>query len=247
MRIHIVKSEDTWILRRIAHNIRIPGSTVGNSPDPRAALNFYVCYQGFKARVPGTRHVPWFTHFPAERDAGEKGFRRERWRRAVELADHCIGMSRETMTSLPPEKSSLWGGAPEPMFVKPTLVLGVAAKLSRRKCPERIEALKTIPGVEVRLTGGSLTLPELVEWYKGIDYLVVTSDTEGGPYPVMEAIAGGKPVIAPNVGWCWDYPVIRYEGTDGLLNVIRRLRFPPDPWGAASVELEDILRRVVNG
>ena len=156
-------------------------------------------------------------------------------------------MSRETMTSLPAEKSSLWGGAPEPQFVKPTLVLGVAAKMSRRKRPDRVEALKQIRGVEVRVTGGDLSMAELIEWYKGIDYLVVTSDTEGGPYPVMEAIAAGKPVIAPNVGWCWDYPVIRYEDTDDLVRLVNKLRFPPDPWGTASAELEAILRKVVNG
>jgi glycosyltransferase involved in cell wall biosynthesis len=44
-----------------------------------------------------------------------------------------------------------------------------------------------------------------------IDYLVVTSTEEGGPMPVIEALARHVPVIAPRVGWCWEFPVIRYE------------------------------------
>ena len=55
------------------------------------------------------------------------------------------------------------------------------------------------------------SIAERSAFYGSIDYLVVTSTDEGGPMPVLEAIAHGVPVIAPNVGWCWEFPVIRYE------------------------------------
>lgn len=246
MRVHIVKSEDTWILRRIAHSIRIPGCTVGMERDLSANCNLYINYMGLKE--PGyrqTKHVAWFTHLPNMVDGAQ---RRQNFRDRAKWADHCIAMCQHTAAELPSEKTSVWGGTVHPEFLKPSIVLGVAAKISRRKCPERIEALKAIQGVEVRVTGGDLSMHELVEWYKGIDYLVVTSDTEGGPYSVLEAIAAGKPIIAPDVGWCWEYPTIHYNGTtEGLVAIVKRLRFPPDPWGTSSVELEAILRKVVYG
>lgn len=74
-------------------------------------------------------------------------------------------------------------------------------------------------------------------FYRSIDYLVVTSIEEGGPMPVLEAIARHVPVIAPDVGFCWELPVIRYEvGSWGSLEaVLARLSRPPtwQDWTAA--------------
>lgn len=78
-------------------------------------------------------------------------------------------------------------------------------------------------------------------FYRAIDYLVVTSTDEGGPMPVLEAIARGVPVIAPNVGWCWEFPCIHYEtgSWDSLHAVLRGLTQPPTwkDWGRAHYEL----------
>jgi glycosyltransferase involved in cell wall biosynthesis len=70
---------------------------------------------------------------------------------------------------------------------------------------------------------------ELPQFYKLIDYLVVTSNIEGGPVPVIDAIRAGVPVIAPDVGWCWEYPVIRYmKGSwKNLYEVLSKLTKPP--------------------
>lgn len=243
MRVHVVKSEDTWILKRVAHSIQIPGITVSFRPDLRADINFFVSYQGFNKRVPGSLCVPWMTHLPHNDDDG--GWRRKKFRDAAKRADFCIAMSNNTAKECPAEKTAVWGGAPDPRYVKPHLVIGVACKISRRKRPDRIEAMRQLPGVDVQVTEGKLNIDELIRWYRELDFLVVTSDTEGGPYPVMEAIAAGVPVIAPNVGWCWDYPCIRYETTEELIAILRKLRFPPDPWGAASVDLENIFQQLV--
>lgn len=246
MRLHIVKSEDTWILKRVAESIRIPGTSVGSTPDPSADVNFYVSYQGFGPHLPGTLNVPWMTHLPAEVDDG--GWRRSKFRDCAHRADYCIAMSRNTARHCPRGKTAVWGGAVDPRFIKPTITLGVSAKISRRKCPERIEALQAIRGVDVQVSGGTLPLDQLADWFRGLDYLVVTSDTEGGPYSVLEAIAAGVPVIAPDVGWCWDYPVIRYDGTtEGLVRTVKALRPDPDPWGKASVELEQIFTDMLAG
>lgn len=66
-------------------------------------------------------------------------------------------------------------------------------------------------------------------FYPTIDYLVVTSTDEGGPMPVLEAIAHGTPVIAPDVGFCWQFPVLKYErgSWESLRDVLLKLTKPP--------------------
>jgi glycosyltransferase involved in cell wall biosynthesis len=94
-------------------------------------------------------------------------------------------------------------------------------------------------GFEVRFTGGDLPFKLLPLWYKSLNYLLVTGNVEGGPLPVKEAIAMGIPVIAPDVGWCWDYPVIRYEDTEDLKRVLARLA-PKDEWPGFIERLQEI-------
>lgn len=67
----------------------------------------------------------------------------------------------------------------------------------------------------------------LEAFYSKIDYLVITSSSEGGPMPVLDAIARKIPIIAPDVGFCWEYPVIRYhrEYFD-LKDTLFRLTYP---------------------
>ena len=60
-------------------------------------------------------------------------------------------------------------------------------------------------------------------FYNSIDYLLVTGKIEGGPMPVKEAIARGVPVIAPDVGWSWDHPVLEYSTPEQLLWMLKRL------------------------
>jgi glycosyltransferase involved in cell wall biosynthesis len=77
------------------------------------------------------------------------------------------------------------------------------------------------------------TTDQRAAFYKSIDYLLVPSIDEGGPMPVVDALAMGVPVIAPDVGWCWEFPVIRYErgNTASLLAVMRGLTQTPT-WAA---------------
>jgi glycosyltransferase involved in cell wall biosynthesis len=83
-------------------------------------------------------------------------------------------------------------------------------------------------------------------FYRSIDYLLVTSRDEGGPMVVPEALAHGVPVIAPDVGWCWEYPVIRYPwGVEGLLATLTGLATVPSwqEWAEAHRRLFARLER----
>lgn len=65
-------------------------------------------------------------------------------------------------------------------------------------------------------------------FYKAIDYLLITSRIEGGPVPMIDAIAAGVPVIArQGVGWCDSFPAIRYETDDQCLDILWKLTHPP--------------------
>ena len=71
---------------------------------------------------------------------------------------------------------------------------------------------------------------ELFKAYKETDYVLVTSTIEAGPMSVVEAISMRKPVIAPQVGWCWEYPVIKYSDTKHLIETINKLSFNNNDW-----------------
>jgi glycosyltransferase involved in cell wall biosynthesis len=66
---------------------------------------------------------------------------------------------------------------------------------------------------------------KLNDFYNEIDYLLIPSKIEGGPMPLMESIAAGTPVIAPDVGFVKEFPHISYENSNlnSLSEVLNKL------------------------
>lgn len=56
------------------------------------------------------------------------------------------------------------------------------------------------PVINLRKHTNCLTQQEMVEWYNSIDVFVCTSIAEGGPLPILEAMACGRPVFSTDVG-----------------------------------------------
>lgn len=233
----IVRPQDNWILQRIAESWSIPGARVCDKPDADADYSIYVNYALWET-VGVDYHdqakIGWFTH----KEPGPLG---NLFDRVAKQMDHCISMSDKTARMLPPEKTTVIHTAPHPQFRKGNIVLGVCGRYYARKNVSWISELQKIPGIEIRYTGGKLQFDQLPDWYRSIDYLVVLSGLEGGPLPVIEALAMGKPVIAPDVGWCWDYPTLRYSGFDELMSIVERLIVPN-----VSHESAEIMK-VING
>ena len=244
MRIHIVTETESqrWVLRPLAEALAaaIPGASVSTKVDPAADVNFFVNYALLRP-VP-TITAALFTH----REEGGLGKLFDDIARRV---DWCFAMCARTAVLLPRGKTTILPLFPDRQFYKaPRLVLGVVGReyKSGRKRLHLVADLETIKGVKVVVSGGALSWEEMPSFYDSIDYLVVISDNEGGPIPVLEAIARGKPIIAPNVGFCWGYPVLRYSTKEDLLRLIQRLVLPrpSEGWKESARIIQEALNRL---
>jgi len=257
----MTEKQNPWILRRAAMEIKnhYPGVTI-NRPE-RRELTYFVNYAVMtksQSRRPGIK-VGHFTHL-------EEG---PPWRQV--FIDHARICDYMTVTCDKTRDILLSMGVGEHRIRKipyghsfkpdePHKVrFGVCGRTypSGRKGEWMIE--KAVEeGYEILAWGRGWPVPEENRlgddpdhqeffWSK-INYLLVTSTNEGGPVPVIEAIARGIPVIAPNVGWCWDFPVIRFRinDWDSLRGVMYKLVHPPT-WKQWADRHMDFFKEILTG
>lgn len=244
MRIRIVteKESQRWILRRWSEALarELPDASVGTTIDPQAAVHLFINYALYQP-VPAGIVAAVFTH--RER----QGRLATLFDKVAQQVDWCFAQCKITAALLPSDRTTILPTFPEATFYKdPPLVLGVVGRSYRggRKRMSWLEDLRMIKGIEVRTTWGRIPAEEMPSFYDGIDYLVVLADNEGGPQPVLEALARGKPVIAPNVGYCWEYPVLRYATKDELLGILRELILPRGGWKHSAQVILEVLGRL---
>lgn len=240
--INIVTVNETgWILRRIADSFAryLPSVAVGTAIDPNADINFYVNYPLYKKRT--KCDVGWFTHREFLQPAASE------FDRIANEVDWCIAHSRKTAAHLPAHKTSIVYIPPDPQFHKEELVLGVVGReySSGRKRFHWIPELEKIPGVKIVLTNGDYEFSALPDFYRSIDYLLVLSTNEGGPIPVVEALAMKKPIIAPDVGMAWEYPCLRYRDLSELQALLRKLTLQGLTWETAAANLSKIFDSIL--
>lgn len=241
MRIHI-STESGWILRRCAEELRgqIRNHEVSVSGSRRddVDLNYYMPYWRLPNKGEGgepTLAAGFFTHSD------------ERMREYAPRFDLHFTMNQANAGLLTREGASdvyvIYPGTWSPPERPP--VFGVVGRTygQGRKGISLVEKVVEA-GYDVTSCGPgpwpcesfSRSISNLDAFFVLIDYLLVTSIVEGGPMPVVDAIAARVPVIAPDVGWCWEFPVIQYELGDArsLLSVLDRLTNPPtwDQWAS---------------
>ncbi len=229
-----------WILRRGALEIQKAYPAVSINGKSRQ-INYSINYAIFR-NVPGVR-IGHFTHLE------DRGKFRQRFIETVPLYHYYTVTCNKTAVLLldfGADRDKIFRipyGADERMMKTP--VFGVVGRTypSGRKGEYLVEHM-VADNYDVRAWGKGWPVKSiktdwdtLPEFYQSLDYLVVTSLNEGGPVPVIDAIAAGVPVIAPDVGWCFEFPVIRYKRGDwaSLSNVLKRLTNPPmwAKWSAA--------------
>lgn len=244
MKLHIVTETEAqrWALRPIAESLarEIPGTTIGLSPSPHSSINMFINYALYEPV--NTVTTAMFTHRERE------GPFRARFDKVVMAVDWCFAMNRHTLALLPKGKSSIMRVWPDPKYYRDKLILGICGRAykSGRKRMEWVKDLQAIPGVEVRVTGGKVATAAMPQYYDSLDYLVVIADNEGGPVTVPEALARGCPVIAPHVGYCWEFPVLRYRTKAELLAIVKGLVIPRDGWRQTAHHVMDVHKRLVS-
>jgi len=226
----VCKEGEEWGLYRIAEGWAAAlECSVAKEPDRKANANVWVGYSNYGHYAQHHRPTKFdavlFTHrVDAVKHTG--------WDRAARYAHLCVCQSPRYAKFLTRKKTVVL----HPGFHwqydtrRKTRFLVMMAthkhgteKRIKRKRLDWYEQLSAVGDSDWEITGGHYNfqiLPGLIDW---CDYLVILSDMEGGPLVLGEALARHKPVIAPDVGYCWEWPVLRYTGFDELRSIVTRL------------------------
>lgn len=217
------------VLGRIASSLgnalRDIGYDVTEGPHAyRSKANVYLPYYFFQPPVKTRKDVCLFTHLENANDPMAQK-KTELFLSAARRCDLAWCMSSRTHDDVlrAGSEAAIIAEIPaDPQFQREEIVFGICgiAQPFNRKGFDLLKEIEAVPGAEVLLTDGKYKWQDMPAFYRGIDYLIVTGKVEGGPMPVKEAIGMGKPVIAPDVGWCWEYPVIQYENKQHLLDIV---------------------------
>ena len=255
MKINIAteRKRSSWVLRMMAERWahHLPDCTITTrSPDSKADINFYVNWSLY--RKPTNIDVGLFTH-RGHKDEGKDGWpHKKQFDKTKHAIDFCVAMSDNTLKLLPPEKSAVvkHGIGKQYKALKTKIVFGVVGRNypSGRKGFNLIKELDTIPHAQFVTTDGKIKDHKMPAFYKSIDYLLILSNNEGGPVTVLEAMSLGKGVIAPDVGYCWEYPVIKYKDINELKGIISALCSQADHekvWRDSAAHLLDIFNSLV--
>lgn len=223
VKIHI-KTAHNWILREIGENIRerISGSTLSTSVDKSADINIFVNYALYQD-VPG-KTVSYFTH----REEGSSSI----FDNVARKSDLCLPMCEITRQAVvkanPSADIHIFKTGISGIYKPRVLNVGVIGRsyASGRKRFDWAKRIGEKERVNINFTGGKLAARDMPKFYRDQDYILVTSKIEGGPMCVPEAIACGRPLIVPrDVGWCNDFPALRFSTYEELEGIIDGLTY----------------------
>lgn len=234
MNVHIVCKEpdETRILRRLAQMLTDQtGWSMSDAPRIDVDLNYFIPYLDWERCTTPT--AAWFTHSDANHQ-----HKRFRWQRVAELVDYRTTSTTPYLDDLlqygaavkvppPLDRDSFTIADPFPEFV-----VGVAGYSynDNRKGEDLIQRLSAeFPPTSIltwRAIGRGWGIPtqtvpqgQLPAFYQTLSLFVCASRIEGVPYPPLEALACGVPVIIPRgVGLLDDLPdmpgIFRFDAGD---------------------------------
>lgn len=169
-----------------------PGGVLDRGPQ---LINYYINYAVLR-RKSAKLDAAWFTH------PEENGLFWET-RNNVDLALCNCDQYRDALRQMGTRAETVIPGV-DPSF-RPKLILGFVGRFHDygfRKGSDLLQKVIKLNFVELRLTDGKLSSDELPDFYRKLDYVLITSRYEGGPMCLLEALACGKKVICPlNIGF----------------------------------------------
>jgi len=224
--VQIVAPTDGWVLERLGGRLgcKLPYAALVPWAAQRggeARLAYYVNYALYQGPS-GLPDVGFFTHLDESHEFLERARR----------LDYCVCMSRVYADWLREHGVATVCHIPmgfDYYRYRSRLVLGVVGRLDHpRKGAHLVNELRKLPFVEVLTTEGRFAEDELRDLYQRIDYVLIPATVEGGPMSLLEGLAMGKPVIAPDgVGMVAEFgetPHIRTYAAgdlDALLAVVK--------------------------
>jgi len=227
--------------------------TSSASPAPAADLNYYVPFHGIlnldAEELAQSKHVVLYTHTnPGMEEAAIS---------ALARADRIICMSyagRQELLDASVPREKLWMAYPGvndyAMRRRIVGIVGTEQPNGRKNAGMLLDLAWNmdckpfhfaIVGQgwdyiveQARLAGMSVEIFESLDaknmgkFYNGLDALLCTGRIEGGPLPLLEALACGVPVFSPDYGYGRDLlPSSQiYKGTDDLIEKLKALAKP---------------------
>jgi glycosyltransferase involved in cell wall biosynthesis len=234
MKYNLVLQDKNWVIEKLANHFaeHIEGSKVSDYIDMDADVNFYFNWHGFRNK---TRFdVCLFTHIEDRRW----------WDEIVKHCNVAVLIGNKYLDTVPEDKRVVFNPPPFNNFLPQekikVLVVGRSYG-SGRKNFELANMVDKLPNIQVTFTEGKMSEEQLKSAYKNTDYVLVTSKIESGPICVVEAMAMKKPVIAPDVGLCWEYPVIRYSTDEDLVGVFEKISTKDNAWNTEVKKVTDFV------
>lgn len=220
--VNIVIADEGWILEQCAKEIerRTKYTKISREPNPSALINYYINYSAYRGPQPGI-DIAFFTHIEElAPEAAEKFFQV-----ACEV-DVCVCMSSLYADILRSRGiiniHVITPGVDLGLF-RPVVHIGIVGRTypTGRKGEALLREVMDEPGIEWHFTGEGwpgtsikYSTEEMPLFYNSVDYILIPSYYEGGPMSLLEALACGKEVIAPAIGFVTDYPHIEYKKGD---------------------------------
>jgi glycosyltransferase involved in cell wall biosynthesis len=266
MKVNVIAPIDNWILHRVAKELqsRLDYITITNKNKRNKRLNnfdinYYIPYAFMKEKS-NKIDMALFTHIEESKNRKIKQFFD-----VARRADYCVTMSKTYEKILRNENISsiqtINLGINLDVF-KPKLILGFIGRIykSERKGDSLLEKIRDLDFVELRSTEGELDESELPNFYRQLDYTLVTSKYEGGPMCVPESLSCGIPVISPRVGQVPEIlrGIYYYENSnfESLKKILQHLYEKKDDYRKAVEHLswdncvkkhDELFRNLVNG
>lgn len=228
--IHIALSDRGWILEKLARKLSdaLPYVTYDEDINPDADIQYYMTYGMRKSRI-SPKEVAYFAHLEKDKNTQEAFYT------AARNVDFCV------CHSSPYEEKLRQAGIQNVVTIspgvdleafKPSIKIGVVGRTyhTGRKGEHLVAQVMDIPEIDWYFTGEGWPKPglnlrddQMAGFYNSMDYILVPSLYEGGPMSVVEALACGREVIAPPIGWVSDFPHIEYKtgDVDDLRRVLR--------------------------
>ncbi len=170
-----------------------------------------VTASGMRCRKNAEQRFPKITHGILCTNPRLRDFARKHNDKAVYIP---IGVDCDRFKELPPSYGGTqklkvgWCGHATPGTPNPKGYDWVLAPVMER-CGDFCEFI-----INNRSSQDALSRDAMVEWYKGIDVLLCTSINEGMPFPILEAMASGRPVVTTNIG---DVAELMDNGSGGFI------------------------------